>query len=167
MWEGDGGVAGVWQSYLSPWRVASCRQTTQCGRRQTNGHRLRLRRRRRLRLSFGSKSDNQHATWALSFPVACVLLGRRQGRRRWVSMIMMSGDMYLKGANRLLNKASRQRLNCGAAADWGKCFHRSPEAGEEGEVGAAAGGAEGLRVVAWQPSKDMRRSLAQRQTNGD
>lgn len=80
-------------------------------------------------------------------------------------MIMMSGDMYLKGANRLLNKASRHRLNCGAAADVFKCFHRSSPhtREEEGEDG----GEEGLRVVAWQPSKDMRRSLAQRQTNGD
>lgn len=41
-------------------------------RTQTDRLRLRL----RLRLSFGSKSDNQHATWALSFPLACVLLGR-------------------------------------------------------------------------------------------
>lgn len=33
---------------------------------------------------------------------------------------------------------------------------------EEGEDGAGEDGAEeGLRVVAWQPSKDMRRSLAQ------
>lgn len=41
-------------------------------RTQTDRPSLRL----RLRLSFGSKSDNQHATWALSFPLACVLLGR-------------------------------------------------------------------------------------------